>query len=57
MDWSRELSQAARQAADWAALDFAIEHGIPHRGRWPAGRLAEGPIDARYKLKETPSGA
>ena len=42
--------------ADRAALDFAIEHGIPHGGWCPRGRLAEdGPIDARYNLKETPS--
>ena len=42
--------------ADRAALDFAIENGIPHGGWCPKGRRAEdGPIDARYQLKETPS--
>jgi len=44
--------------ADRVALDFAIEHGIPHGGWCPAGRLAEdAPIDARYQLKETPTPA
>ena len=42
--------------ADRAALDFAIEHGIPHGGWCPRRRIAEdGPIDARYELRETPS--
>jgi uncharacterized protein (DUF1786 family) len=42
--------------ADRAALDFAIEHGMPHGGWCPCGRLAEdGPIDERYQLQETPS--
>src|SRR5207302_1740042 len=40
--------------ADRAALDFAIEHGIPHGGSCPKGRLAEdGKIDAIYQLEET----
>lgn len=42
--------------ADRAALDFAIEFGLAHGGWCPRGRLAEdGPIDARYDLRETPS--
>jgi hypothetical protein len=42
--------------ADRAALDFAIEHGIPHGGWCPKGRLAEdGPIDGLYLLTETPT--
>ena len=42
--------------ADRAALDFAIEYGLPHGGWCPRGRLAEdGPIDERYALNETPS--
>ena len=41
---------------DIAALDWAIERGIPHGGWCPRRRLAEnGTIDARYQLKETPS--
>lgn len=40
---------------DRAALDFAIEHGIPHGGWCPAGRRAEdGEIASAYALHETP---
>lgn len=40
-----------------AALDFAIDHGIPHGGWCPKGRLAEDDtIDVRYNLADTPSG-
>jgi len=39
---------------DIAALDWAIERGIPHGGWCPRRRLAEnGTIDERYHLKET----
>jgi hypothetical protein len=42
--------------ADRAALDWAIKNGIQHGGWCPKGRGAEdGPIDARYQLRETPS--
>lgn len=42
--------------ADRAALDVAIELGIDHGGWCPKGRRAEdGPIDARYNLRETDS--
>jgi hypothetical protein len=51
-----QIVSGGQTGADRAALDFAIEHGIPHGGWCPKGRLAEdGPIDARYNLKETPS--
>ena len=51
-----KIISGGQTGADCAALDFAIEHGIPHGGWCPGGRLAEdGPIDARYQLKETPS--
>jgi hypothetical protein len=44
--------------ADRAALDWAIEQGVPHGGWCPRGRLAEdGPIPRRYALDETPSEA
>lgn len=40
---------------DRAALDVAIELGIPHGGWCPLGREAEdGPIPPKYQLKETP---
>jgi hypothetical protein len=41
---------------DRAALDVAMGRGMPCGGWSPAGRWAEdGPIDARYPLRETPS--
>ena len=41
--------------ADRAALDRAVKNGIPHGGWCPKDRRAEdGPIDAKYQLKETP---
>ena len=41
---------------DRAALDVALALGIECGGWCPAGRGAEdGPIDARYPLRETPS--
>jgi len=41
---------------DRAALDTALLLGIPSGGWCPRGRKAEdGPIDARYPLRETPS--
>ena len=50
------IISGAQTGADRAALDWAIEHGIPHGGWCPKGRLAEdGPIDLRYQLQETPS--
>ena len=51
-----KIVSGGQTGADRAALDFAIEHGIPHGGWCPAGRKAEdGPLDLRYHLKETPS--
>lgn len=41
---------------DRAAMDFALEHGIPLAGWCPKGRQAEdGMIDRKYPLRETPS--
>ena len=50
----KKIISGGQTGADRAALDFAIEHGIPHGGWCPKGRLAEdGCIDARYQLTET----
>lgn len=50
------ILSGGQTGADRAALDFALEHAIPHGGWCPAGRKSEdGPIDPRYQLKETPS--
>ena len=50
------ILSGGQTGADRAALDFAIEFGLPHGGWCPRGRIAEdGPIDERYQLVETPS--
>ena len=50
-----KLVSGGQTGADRAALDFAIEHRIPHGGWCPAGRVAEdGVIPPRYRLTETP---
>lgn len=47
------IVSGGQSGVDRAALDAAIERGIPHGGWCPRGRWAEdGPIDARYLLKE-----
>ena len=52
-----KIISGGQTGADRTALDFAIEHGIPHGGWCPRGRKAEdGRIDNRYQLKETPNG-
>lgn len=58
------MSQPARiisggqTGADRAALDAALRLGLPCGGWCPSGRRAEdGPIDARYPLRETESRA
>ena len=52
----RKIVSGGQTGVDRAALDWALEHGIPCGGWCPAGRLAEdGPIDERYPLRETPS--
>ena len=51
-----KIISGGQAGADRAALDFAIAHRIEHGGWVPRGRMAEdGPIDARYQLRETPS--
>ncbi len=48
------IVSGGQTGADRAALDWAIERGIPHGGFCPAGRMAEdGPIPARYNLTES----
>ena len=53
---SLKIISGGQTGADRAGLDWAIKNGIPHGGWCPKGRRAEdGPIDAKYQLKETPS--
>jgi hypothetical protein len=50
------LVSGGQTGADRAALDWAIENGVPHGGWFPKGRKAEdGPIGLRYQMEETPS--
>ncbi len=51
-----KIVSGGQTGADRAALDWALDHGVPHGGWCPKGRLAEdGPIPARYQLQEIPS--
>lgn len=50
---SLEIWSGGQTGVDQAALDFAIEVGIPHGGWVPAGRLSEaGPVPMKYHMKE-----
>jgi hypothetical protein len=50
------LVSGGQAGVDRAALDVAMERGMPCGGWCPAGRMAEdGPIAPRYPLRETPS--
>jgi hypothetical protein len=50
------IVSGGQTGVDRAALDVAMERGMPSGGWCPAGRQAEdGPIDPRYPLRETPS--
>jgi hypothetical protein len=50
------IVSGGQSGVDRAALDVALERGIPCGGWCPKGRLAEdGPINAKYPVCETPS--
>ena len=57
-----EIRSGGQTGADRAALDWAIQNGVPHGGWCPRGRTAEAEpgrpgswtIPARYHLQETP---
>ena len=52
----QHVVSGGQTGVDRAALDVALELGIPCGGWCPQGRLAEdGPIDERYPLRESPS--
>jgi hypothetical protein len=51
-----KIVSGGQSGVDRAALDVALELGIECGGWCPAGRWAEdGPVPARYPLRETPS--
>lgn len=50
------IVSGGQTGVDRTALDWAIEHGWPHGGNCPKGRIAEdGVIPRKYNLKETKS--
>ncbi|MFO7620955.1 MAG: putative molybdenum carrier protein, partial [Bacteroidales bacterium] len=52
----RKIISGGQTGADRAALDVAIEHGIPHGGWIPKGRKTEaGRLSSKYQLKEMPT--
>lgn len=52
----QKIISGGQTGADRTALDWAIEHDIPHGGWCPAERRAEdGVIPERYRLQETPA--
>lgn len=52
----RKIVSGGQTGVDRAALDVALELGVPCGGWCPKGRLAEdGVIDERYPLRETRS--
>lgn len=51
-----KVISGGQTGVDRAALDVALELGVPTGGWCPKGRKAEdGPLDPRYPLTETPS--
>lgn len=51
-----KIVSGGQTGVDQAALDVAIELGIPHGGWLPRGRKTEkGPLPEKYKLKEMPT--
>lgn len=50
-----KIISGGQTGVDRAALDFALESGLPCGGWCPKGRIAEdGTISEKYPLKETP---
>lgn len=50
----KKIISGGQTGADIAALDWAIDHNLPHGGWCPKGRKSEaGPIPAKYNLRET----
>jgi hypothetical protein len=51
-----KIISGGQTGADRAALDFAMQHDIPHGGWLPKGRRTEeGPLAGKYQLQEMPT--
>ncbi len=58
MTYAKRIVSGGQTGVDRAALDVAIELGLPHGGWCPLGRRAEdGSIPTHYELQETESAA
>ena len=58
MNGTPMIQSGGQTGADRAALDWAIENNVPHKGWCPFGRMAEdGPLSECYQLRETASPA
>jgi len=54
----QKIVSGGQTGVDRAALDVALDHGVPVGGWCPKGRRAEdGRVPDRYSLQETPSEA
>jgi len=54
--FAAKIVSGGQTGVDRAALDWASNHGVPHGGWCPRGRIAEdGTLDSRYVLRETES--
>jgi hypothetical protein len=52
----KKIVSGGQTGVDRAALDAAMQRGIPHGGWIPKGRLTEeGPLPERYHLQEMPT--
>ena len=52
----KKIISGGQTGADQAALNVAIELGIPHGGWIPKGRKTEiGPLPSKYRLQEMPT--
>jgi Circularly permutated YpsA SLOG family len=54
----KKIISGGQTGADQAALDVAIELGIPHGGWVPKGRKTErGPLPNKYQIQEMPTAS
>ena len=52
MSWEVVIISGGQIGADRAALDFALQHGIPHGGWVQKGRKAKPPLQVAHTAAE-----